>query len=603
MPFANRLFLLALLSFALSVVVSAQESQSQARKQSPVVTEKTTAPASEIDEIKRLLREQQQEIGRLRDMLAKQAEVIEKIQNREAQAALNTTSEPAATDPKTSQTTASTQTDSIEKRLEKVEAATKKTTQDIAANQLGNIKFSGDIRLQYDSVYHQLNNAANVNNPAILGNELNSRHRGRLRLRLELGGKLGEDVFSGAFAANGVKRKEKEFDWGIRLSTGSLADVISSNQVLTDFFNRKQFALDQAYVGWRPRIVPGLRIVAGKFDPTWTRTEMTIDNDVQVEGLSEIYSRDIKNPILKNVTLSAWQLPALERNATFVRNANGTVNLDESSRAGRNLTMYGAQLQTRFAVTPKTNLTLSAANLNFAGTSGINPIQTFGNQLQLPVTITIPASGATPAQTVSGVATISRDLLVAGNGNLGLTSATNAAVNRDGRLASGFNLVDLIARMDFNQYRHAPVTFLLDYVRNTQVRDVVAADAAGNNRFLPNNEDSGVWAEFQVKSLRKKRKEEFNDPVQGDISFGYTFIQIEKDAVLTPFNLSELAQQSDVRAQRLAFTYWANRRVTFNITSLFTHRLHGLPGPFANAPAGSLNRDTIRLQFDTIYKF
>ena len=174
----------------------------------------------------------------------------------------------------------------------------------------------------------------------------------------------------------------------------------------------------------------------------------------------------------------------LERGTTFVRNANGTINLAESQRNGRDLGLFGAQLQTRFALSPKTNLTLSIANHHFANTDAINPIQVFGTNLQLPVTITIPASGTTPAQTVTGVVNIPRELLVSGNGNLGLSAATNAAVNRDGRLASGFNLVDVIAQFEFKQYKYNPMSFLFNYVRNTQARDVIVADAAGNNVFL-----------------------------------------------------------------------------------------------------------------------
>ncbi len=232
---------------------------------------------------------------------------------------------------------------------------------------------------------------------------------------------------------------------------------------------------------------------------------MTFDNDVQVEGVSQIYSRDIKNSFLKNITFSAWQLPMLERGTTFVRNANGTINIEESERGGRDLGLFGAQLQGRFALNSKTNLTLSVADLYYANTDAINPIQVFGANLQLPVTITIPASGTTPAQTISTVVNVPREFLVSGNGNLGLSAAANNAVNRNGRLSSGYNLVDFMAQFDFKQLKYNPMTLILNYVRNTQTRDVVVAGAGGANVFLPNNENDGVWAEFRIQNLRKKR--------------------------------------------------------------------------------------------------
>lgn len=559
----------------------------------------TNGNSSEMDEVKRQLREQQKEIEQMRLMLVQQAKIIEKLQNNSPQTNQNSTVTTQTTD----NTSVSAQKDTIEERLSKVEEQSKKTTESIAKNQLGNMTFSGDLRMQYDSQYGLLNNAANINNSAILGNELSSRQRIRYRLRFAVRGKIGGDVFSGFYSSNGEKRMEKEFEWGIRLVAGTLANPASPNPVLTDFFSRKPIAIDQVYVSWRPRPIAGLRIIAGKFETPWAHTEMTFDNDVQVEGVSEIYSRDIKNRFLKNITFSAWELPMLERGTTFVRNANGTVNLEESRRNGRDLGLFGAQLQTKFALNSKTNLTLSAADLNFAHTSAINPIQVFGNNLQLPVTITIPATATTPAQTISTVVNIPREFLLSGNGNLGLSAGTNNAVNRDGRLASGYNLVDLMAQAEFKQYKYLPMTFILNYIRNTQTRDVIVADSSGNNIFLPNNENQGVWAEFRIQSLQKKRGSDFNAAVKGDFLLSYTFLRIEKDAVLTPFNWDDLIQGSDILGHRIFFSYTADPRVTFNITGLFNKRPNGLLGPFGTNPAGSLNRFTNRIQLDTIFKF
>ncbi len=554
-------------------------------------TTKSAAEVSEIEEIKNHLRQQQKEIEQLRLSLLEQAKIIEKLQNN-----------PSQTSP-TQNDSATSQTDTIESRLGKVEEQSKKTTEAIAKNQFGTLGFSGDLRMQYDSLYGLLNNAPNINNPAIIGNELSSRQRIRYRLRFAVRGKIGGDVFSGFYTNNGEKRTEKEFEWGIRLTGGTLSNPASPNPVLTDFFSRKPIGIDQVYVSWRPRPVAGLRLIAGKFEPTWTRTEMTIDNDLQVEGVSQVYSRDIKNSFVKNITFSAWQLPLLERGTTFVRNANGTINLGESLRNGRDLGLFGAQLQARFALSSKTNLTLSAANLYFANTDAINPIQVFGNNLQLPVTITIPATATTPAQTITGVALISREFLVSGNGNLGLSAGTNNAVNRDGRLASDFNLIDLIAQLEFRQFRHNPMSFIFNYVRNTQTHDVILADAAGNNRFLTNNENDGVWAEFRFQNLRKKRGNDFNTPIGGDFMFSYTFLRIEKDAVLTPFNWDDLIQGSDIGGHRLFFAYTVDPRVTFNFTGLFNKRLNGLNGAFGTNPPGSLNRYTNRIQIDTVFRF
>ncbi|MDX6694138.1 MAG: hypothetical protein QOF02_1741 [Blastocatellia bacterium] len=566
------------------------------------------ATASDMDEIRRQLREQQSEIERMRATIDELRQRVAQGEQQQQQANAGATrgelgatrgdigatrsdiatSDRLPTDAASNNGDAAQQKAQADATLKSLEEQTKKNTEAIA-KQLGNITFSGDLRLRYESFYGQLNALPNAANPAILGNEISTRQRFRVRARLNIRGQLG-----------------KEFDWGLRLGSGSYADAISNNQTLTDFYNRKPFSLDNAYVAWTPQRAPGLRLQGGKFDVPWLRTEMTIDNDINPEGFSETYARVFKDSALSGITFVAWQLPFLERNFGFVRNANGTVNVDETRRAGRDLALYGAQLQASLKLSPTVALSLSAADLYFSGTQFISPIQVFGPNLQLPVTVVIPATATTPAQTVTAQVSIPRDLLVSGNGNLGLSIASNNATNRDGRLSSGYNLVDFIGRLDLTRSKRFPVSLLLDYVHNTQTHDVSIAGPGGATLFQPNNENNGYWAEIQLgKSVDSKER------VRGEMTFDYTFMRIEKDAVLTPFNASDIGQQSDVRVHRFSFDYLAygeakrqyNRTVRLTLTGFITGRPNGLLGVFGQTPAGSLNTPTTRLQFDTIFRF
>lgn len=579
----SRAFLLCVLCAGLSFSVYAQSSTTR-----PAVATTATATAgnvaansSDLEDVRRELREQKEELRRMQAVITEQSQVIDALRQRVEHTARTDAGEVVKTSnipisdnaPQDSQVKAqSSETDARLKRVE--EQATK--TSETLSKQLGSISFSGDIRLRYESFYGQLNALTNGDNPAILGNELSTRQRFRIRARLALRGQIS-----------------KEFDWGLRLASGSFADSISANQTLTDFYNRKPFGLDQAFIAWTPQRVPGLRLQGGKFDVPWTRTEMTIDNDLPVEGFSQTYSRNFKKSTLKNLTFIAWELPILERNSAFVRNANGTVNIEESRRGGRDLALYGAQLRARFEPTKTVALSLSAADLYFSGTQFISPIQVFGNQLQLPVTFTIPATATTPAQTVTTQVSIARDLLVSGNANLGLSPATNNAINRDGRLASGYNLVDLIGRLDLTHKARFPVMLLFNFVTNTQTHDVSVAGAGGTTIFLPNHENNGFWAEAQIGRSKER----------GDVQFGYTFASIEKDAVLTPFNMSDMLQPSDTHLHRLMFNYTADPRVVFSFVTIINQRPHGLLGAFGTTPPGSLNRPTTRLQFDTTFRF
>jgi hypothetical protein len=546
------------------------------------------ADAVSLDSVRRQLQEQQTEIERLRATLAEQAKLLSDLLARTATPASSVTNatnvreasytidgvtasdslssvaqqDGAATkNPQTEQT--------IEARVHTLEEQSKKSGETLA--KLGSINFSGDVRLRYETQFGLLNSQPNATNPAIVGNELSERNRARVRARLALRGEIG-----------------KQFDWGIRLATGTTPDIVSTNQTLTDFFGRKSFAVDQAFISYKPAAVPGLRLQGGKFETPWLTTELTIDADLSPEGLNETYSRDFKKSgALKNLTFVAWQLPMLERAPGFVIGANGRLDAEASRRAGRDLALYGAQARARLEPTKHTALTVSAADLNFNGTQFITPAQVFGANLLVPVTFTIPATSTTPAQTITANVQIPRDLLVSGS-SLGVSVGSTNATNRDGHLSSGYNLVDLISRFEWTRNERLPVTAILDFVTNTQTHDVVSSTGV-----RANHENRGLWAELQVGKTKAR----------GDYLFDYTFVRIERDAVLAPFNFSDIVQSTDVRAHRFIAAYAVDPRVTLTVTAIISERPNGLLGAFGATPAGSLNRATTRLQFDTLFRF
>ncbi|MCA1632019.1 MAG: putative porin, partial [Acidobacteria bacterium] len=202
--------------------------------------------------------------------------------------------------------------------------------------------------------------------------------------------------------------------------------------------------------------------------------------------------------------------------------------------------------------------------------------------------LTIPATATTPAQVITTTVNIPRDFLINGS-TLGVSVGSTNATNRDGRLASGYNLVDLIGKLEWTGSKRFPVTALLDFVTNTRVRDVVSP----TGRVLENHENNGYWAELQVGKARER----------GDALFGYTFARIERDAVLSPFNYSDIVQSTDVRAHRFLASYTVDPRVTLSFTAVVSERPNGLLGVFGATPAGSLDRPTVRLQFDTLFRF
>jgi len=180
---------------------------------------------------------------------------------------------------------------------------------------LGNFSFSGDVRLRYE--------------PFVQGGGFATRQRERVRARLNIVGKLSDEI-SG----------------GISVATGSLDDVNSTNQTLTGFFTRKTVGFDRYYLTYRPRWFSSLTLTGGKTVYPWYRTPLTFDSDINPEGFSQTFTFNFQSPILKTITLVGFELPFNE--------ASG----------GYDSAILGGQIQTRLKLSERVGLRLYAAGVN-----------------------------------------------------------------------------------------------------------------------------------------------------------------------------------------------------------------------------------------------
>src|SRR5262249_50195504 len=374
----------------------------------------------------------------------------------------------------------------------------------------GSIRFSGDIRFRAETFDNQGFDAAT---------EPPGRYRLRIRARLALDGVL-----------------DKHFDWGLKVATGIFTDPITTNQTMTDAFERKPFALERAFIRFDSRgDKVGVQFIAGKFDPTFRRTQMVWDDDINVEGASEAVYFKTKTP-LRQIKFVAFQLPFNEVSA------------------GKDGVLFGGQAQTDWQFTPKVS-----GNFNVGYYSWNHVDQIVG------------ILGAATTQVNGG---IQNGAAVTGsqNGALGTTNriVRNAAGQPIGFLA-GFNLLDVLGNLTWQASGRFPVTFTFDYVRNLtgRVRD----------------EKNGWWTGASVGQAREK----------GDWLFGYYFTRIEQDAVLVPFNFSDILA-SNSRAHMPTVAYTVVNNVTFQWSGLFSQRANPIT-------TTGINRYINRMQFDVIYKF
>jgi Putative porin len=489
-----------------SAAPAANDATTNSAKTEPAGSAKASSVEDRVRALEQLIEQQQREIQALRAIVDKRnadnTAAAPAIRPADAAVPAASTAAPAATAVATNQTPASSKNESADQAQKHV---------DELYRRFGSLRFSGDLRFRFEDFLNQGFDA--LTSPT-------DRNRLRVRARLALDGTIN-----------------KNFDWGLRIATGIFTDPISTNQTMTDFYERKPFALDRAFIRYDSKgNKTGVQLVAGKFEPTFRRTQMVWDDDINVEGASEAVYFKTKS-VLRQVKFVGFELPFNEVSA------------------GKDGVLYGGQAQTDWQFAPKVS-----ANVN-VGYYDWN----HADQIVL-------ALGALATQVNGGIFN-GAGLTGNQNGALGTTNrlVRNAAGQPVGFLA-GFNLVDFLGNVTWQATGRFPVSFVFDFVHN----------ATGRVR----DEKDGFWVGGQVGQLKEK----------GDWLFGYTFTRIEQDAVLVPFNFSDILA-SNSRAHMPTVGYQIANGVTLQWNGLYSQRANRLilTSPF--------NRYLNRNQFDVIYKF
>src|SRR5260370_9383032 len=110
---------------------------------------------------------------------------------------------------------------------------------------MGRFRFSGDVR---------------VRGELFLQSGIQDRNRARIRVRLGVEGALNQD-----------------FIGGVAIATGSQGDPTTTNETLTNFFDRKTIALDKGYITYNPVAHNWFSVTGGKFAYLCQRPSLTGD--------------------------------------------------------------------------------------------------------------------------------------------------------------------------------------------------------------------------------------------------------------------------------------------------------------------------------------
>jgi hypothetical protein len=422
---------------------------------------------------------------------------------------------------------------------------------------LGPLSFSGDVRLREEPIFGGPSDGSL------------DRARARMRARLNIVGDLGDQSQA-----------------GISLASGDINDPTSTNQTLSVFYTRKAFALDQAYVNYAPSWFKPLTLTAGKFRYPWYNTELTWDKDLNPEGAAQTLAFNLNDtPVLKRVAVVGFELPFAEVAGTSVTNRNIVQSM-----------AYGTQLQTTWAIAPHVQLSAYTGYYDFQNADAITEAlaKASAKNPQTPWVGSLPlGTGNTPQNSITTTASAN---VVTINGKVFPTGVTNIV---NAQFGSKFGLFDTLARLDWDTGNgKLPVTILGDYVQNTR-----ACANVGNIQQRPANTASlvftqvtnfsckpnqrrGYWLEARVGRLLEK----------GDWQAGYTRTYIEREAVISNFNYSEMRQGSNASEHRFDVFYMFQKSVQVGFAAL-------LGRPLGVNALGHTEPWLTRLQFDTVYVF
>ncbi len=421
---------------------------------------------------------------------------------------------------------------------------------------IGPFAFSGDFRLRDESFFGGPSNQALV------------RHRARLRARFYINARLNDEI-SG----------------GLAIASGHLNDSISTNQDLNQFYSRKPFDLDRAFVTYNPRWFRPLTLTGGKFAYPWYRTELTWDNDVNPEGVAMTlnFARP-DEPVFKRFAVVGFVLPFAE-----TLGVNFNFRPGDTARKLHQSVVYGGQLQSEWQLTNWLKLSAYVAFYNWHN----------ADPVAFSSLTTNPASPANSTQRLGGfnlqnsvtVWTQTTTVPTSAGG----TTNVNASI-QNAQFGSKFGLLDTIARFDIRTASAKwPVILLADFVQNTK-----ACSNAGN--FLVPTAAAGATITATTNAPCNPRDRQAywlegrfgRAAEQGDWQFAYTRMFIEREAVLGAFNFSDLRQNSSVSQHRVEAFYHFYRNVQLGFTGLFGRPLRSSP------PTETILK---RLQFDVLYRF
>jgi len=448
---------------------------------------------------------------------------------------------------------------------------------------LGRFRFTGDIRVRGENFNQETTQ---------------DRNRARIRARFGFEGKVGD------------------FTGGLSIASGSLGDPTSTNETLTNNFDRKTVGLDRAFVTYSPSYFKALQLTGGKFVYPWIRTGMTFDPDLNPEGFSEKLSFDLHNPIVKNLTAGVYQLVYNESSGgqdSYALGAHGSAKLQP-------LPWWTATASFSATKWNRPDAILQSSAFAVAATTGSKVIQipivpvpvTPPTTTPVTITINVPGEGqgcaspkAATVGTTGGATPTATSVVITPPCIFSPNGMTNALVldsKNVPHFASGFLYADFIINNQFKTpFKRLPLNVVGEFEDNL--------DAIAHPLGNPNSTTGvvPVLSQFGKQALAYSLDVSVGQTLhKGDIQVGYAWLRQEQDSAIASFVESDQRAPTNILQHR----FYALYRLNPNTTAGFTFwRGRTLNTALQNAvfptsvKAGQTDKYLNRLQFDIIYSF
>ena len=370
---------------------------------------------------------------------------------------------------------------------------------------LGRFRLSGDIRVRAEN-YTQ--------------SGAQDRNRARIRVRLGIDGKLNED-----------------FMGGVALATGSVGDPTTTNETLTNAFDRKTIALDRGFITYNPVAHNWLSLTGGKWAYQWQRTSVTGDPDLNPEGFNQKLSFN-RNGFVKNFTVQALEL------------------LYNENSSSQDSYVLGVQTQAKLQAGPWT-ATASFLNEHWNQPDALLQASAFqvGATTTGSGTTSFPVPGEGPGCATNGNLPKFAPCAFAANG---MTNATFIDASGKAHFLSGFDIADFILNNQFQTgSARWPVNLLLEFEENLDAAAHPVSAASGNpvlSNLGSQNKEYGV--DLSLGQTAKRN----------DLQFGYSWYRQEQDSVLASIAESDQRAPTNILQNKIYGSWKIRSNTVANIT-------------------------------------